>query len=68
MPFFEGVAFPVEDSNRNFKACHFLRESLSSPKELCISGKDSSPEPEPPTLPLEGFQIEGLTPRKMVKV
>ena len=28
----------------------------------------SSLEPEPPTLPLEGFQIEGLTPRKMVKV
>ncbi|RVX18326.1 LINE-1 retrotransposable element ORF2 protein [Vitis vinifera] len=68
VPFFEGVAFPVEDSNRNFKDCHFLRESLSSPKELCISGKDSSPKPEPPTLPLEGFQIEGLTSRKMVKV
>ena len=37
---------------------------------LCVSGKVSSPELEPPTLPfpLEGFQIEGLTPRKMVKV
>ncbi|RVW36396.1 putative ribonuclease H protein [Vitis vinifera] len=26
------------------------------------------PKLEPPTLPLEGFQVEGLTPRKMVKV
>ena len=35
---------------------------------LCVSGKVSSLELEPPTLPLEGFQIEGLMPRKMVKV
>ena len=68
VPFSEGVAFLLEVSNRNFKDCPFLRESLSSPKELCVSGKVSSPEPEPPTLPLEGFQIEGLTPRKIVKV
>ena len=68
VPFSEGVAFPVEAFNRNFKACHFLRESLSSPEELCVSGNDSSPKPEPPTLLLEGFQIEGLMPRKMVKV
>ena len=29
---------------------------------------NNSPALEPPTIPLEGFQIEGLTPRKMVKV
>ena len=64
----EDVAFPLETSNRNFKDCHFLRESLSNPKELCVSDKASSPKPEPPTLPLEGFQVKGLTPRKLVKV
>ena len=64
----EGVAFPLETSNRNFKDCHFLRESLSNPEEFCVLGKASSLEPKPPTLPLEGFQIEGLAPRKMVKV
>ncbi|RVW46833.1 hypothetical protein CK203_075657 [Vitis vinifera] len=57
----EDVAFPLETSNRNFKDCHFLRESLSNPEELCVSDKASSPKPEPPTLPLEGFQVEGLT-------
>ncbi|RVX22528.1 Transposon TX1 uncharacterized 149 kDa protein [Vitis vinifera] len=31
-------------------------------------GEALSPELEPSTLPLEGFQVEGLTPRKMVKV
>ncbi|RVX00013.1 putative ribonuclease H protein [Vitis vinifera] len=31
-------------------------------------GRVSSPEPEPLTLLLEGFQIEGLMPKKMVKV
>ena len=51
-----------------FKDCPVLRESPSNPEELCVSGKASSPELEPPTLLLEGFQIEGLTPRKMVKV
>ena len=68
VPFSEGVAFPIEASNRNFKDYPFLRESLSTPEELCVSGKDSSPEPKPPILPLEGFQIKGLTPRKTVKV
>ena len=68
VPFSEGVAFPLESSNRNFKDCPILRESLSSPEELCVSGRVLSPEPEPPTLLLEGFQIEGLTPTKMVKV
>ena len=29
---------------------------------------NNSPAPKPPAIPLEGFQIEGLTPRKMVKV
>ena len=64
----EGVAFPIEASNRNFKDCPILRESLSNPEEFCVLGKASSPKPKPPTLPLEVFQIEGLAPRKMVKV
>ena len=68
VPISEGVASPLEASNQNFKDCSFLREPLSSPEKLCVSGRVSSLEPEPPTLPLEGFQIEGLTPRKMVKV
>ena len=32
VPFSEGVAFPLEAFNRNFKDCPFLRESLSSPR------------------------------------
>ncbi|RVW70784.1 hypothetical protein CK203_058030 [Vitis vinifera] len=43
-------------------------DSLSSPEKLCVSGKAPSPNPEPPILPLEGFQVEGLMPGKMVKV
>ncbi|RVX06252.1 Transposon TX1 uncharacterized 149 kDa protein [Vitis vinifera] len=34
----------------------------------CLEGEASFPVLEPSTLPLEGFQVEGLTPRKMVKV
>ena len=68
VPILEGVASPLEAFNQNFKDCSFLREPLSSPEELCVSGRVSSLEPEPPALPLEGFQIEGLMPRKMVKV
>ena len=64
----KGVAFPLEPCNRKFKDRPFLRETLSNPEECCVSGKASSPEPKPSTLPLEGFQVEGLTPRKMVKV
>ncbi|RVW29047.1 hypothetical protein CK203_088908 [Vitis vinifera] len=43
-------------------------ETLSNPEERSVSGEASSPELEPSTLPLEGFQVEGLTPRKIVKV
>ena len=64
----KGVASPLETSNQNIKDCYFLREPLNNPEELCVSGSVSSPEPEPPTLLLEGFQIKGPTPRKMVKV
>ena len=64
----EGVVFPLETSNRKFKDRPFLRETLSNPEERGVSGEASSPELEPSTLPLEGFQVEGLTPRKMVKV
>ena len=64
----EGVVFPLETSNRNSEDCSLFKESLSSPEERCVSGKAPSPDPEPPTLPLEGLQVEGLTPRKMVKV
>ena len=68
VPISEGVASPLEASNQNFNDCSFLREPLSNPKELCVLGRVSSLKPEPPALPLEGFQIEGLMPRKMVKV
>ena len=64
----EDAASPVEASNQIFKNRPVLRESLSNPEEFCVLGKASSPKPKPPTLPLEGFQIEGLAPRKMVKV
>ena len=65
---FEGVVFPLETSNRKFKDWPFLRETLSNPEERGVSGEASSPELEPSPLPLEGFQVEGLMPRKMVKV
>ncbi|RVW16749.1 hypothetical protein CK203_076445 [Vitis vinifera] len=64
----EGVAFPLETSNRNSEDWPLFKDSLSSPEKLCVSGKALSPNPEPPILPLEGFQVEGLTPGKMVKV
>ena len=64
----EGVAFPLETSNRNSEEWPLFKDSLSSPEELCVSGKAQSPNPEHPSLPLEGFQVEGLTPGKMVKV
>ncbi|KAL6348507.1 hypothetical protein AAG906_009967 [Vitis piasezkii] len=63
----EGVAFPLETSNRNSEDWPLFKESLSSPEKLCVSGKAPSPNPEPPILPMEDFQVEGLTPRKMVK-
>ncbi|RVW96808.1 Transposon TX1 uncharacterized 149 kDa protein [Vitis vinifera] len=64
----EGVEFPLETSNRNSEDWPLFKDSLSSPEKLCVSGKDPSPNPEPPILPLEDFQVEGLTPGKMVKV
>ena len=64
----EGVAFSLETSNRKFKDRPFLRETLSNLEERGVSGEASFPELEPSTLPLEGFQVEGLMPRKMVKV
>ena len=64
----KGVAFPLETSNRKFKDRPFLRETLSNLEGHGVSGEASPSELEPSTLPLEGFQVEGLTPRKMVKV
>ena len=64
----KGVAFPLKTSNRKFKDRPFLRETLNNTEKRCVSGKASSPEPEPSILPLEGFQVKILTPRKMVKV
>ena len=64
----KGVAFPLKTSNRKFKDRPFLRETLNNTEKRCVSGKASSPEPEPSILPLEGFQVKVLTPRKMVKV
>ena len=62
------MALPLETSNRNSEDWPLFKDSLSSPEKLCVSGKAPSPNPEPPILPLEGFQVEGLTLGKMVKV
>ncbi|RVX22403.1 hypothetical protein CK203_012704 [Vitis vinifera] len=62
----EGVVVPLETSNRKFKDWPFLRETLSNPEVRGVSGEASFPVQEPSTL--EGFQVEGLTPWKMVKV
>ncbi|RVX05721.1 Transposon TX1 uncharacterized 149 kDa protein [Vitis vinifera] len=53
----EGVEFPLETSNRNSEDWPLFKDSLSSPEKLCVSGKAPSPNPEPPILPLEDFQI-----------
>ncbi|KAL6346450.1 hypothetical protein AAG906_033246 [Vitis piasezkii] len=64
----KGVVVPLETSNQKSKDRPFLREILSSLEVHGDSGEASFPVQEPSTLPLEGFQVEGLTPRKMVKV
>ena len=64
----EGVVVPLETSNQKFKDRPLLRETLSNLEVRGVSGEASFPVQEPSTLPLEGFQVEGLTPRKMVKV
>ncbi|RVW83303.1 Transposon TX1 uncharacterized 149 kDa protein [Vitis vinifera] len=63
-----GVVVPLETSNQKSKDRPFLRETLSNLEVRGVSGEASFPVQEPSTLPLEGFQVEGLTPRKMVKV
>ena len=66
---FQKVWRPLEKPlTKNLKVFFFHREPLSSPEELCVLGRGSSLDPKPPSLPLEGFQVKGLTPRKMVKV
>ena len=55
VPISESVASPLEFFNQNLKDCSFLREPLSSLEEFCVSSRVSFLEPEPPTLPLEGF-------------
>ena len=55
VPISESVASPLEVFNQNLKDCSFLREPLSSLEEFCVSSRVSFLEPEPPTLPLEGF-------------
>ncbi|RVW15385.1 putative ribonuclease H protein [Vitis vinifera] len=67
-------AFEPNSYSRNlgFFGSSFLCHSSSSyPLESSHAfqrGEASFPVQEPSTLPLEGFQVEGLTPRKMVKV
>ena len=63
-----GVVVPLETSNQKSKDRPFLRETLSNLEVHGVSGEASFPVQEPSTLPLEGFQVEGLTPREMVKV
>ena len=64
----EGVVVSLETSNQKSKDRPLLRETLSNPEVHGVSSEASFPVLEPSTLPLEGFQVEGLTPRKMVKV
>ncbi|RVW76917.1 hypothetical protein CK203_051555 [Vitis vinifera] len=64
----KGVVVPLETSNQKSKDRPLLRETLSNLEVRGVSGEASFPVQEPSTLPLEGFQVEGLTPRKMVKV
>ena len=64
----EGVVVPLETSNQKFKDHPLLKETLSNLEVRGVSGEASFPVQEPSTLLLEGFQVEGLTPRKMVKV
>ncbi|RVW67199.1 hypothetical protein CK203_065146 [Vitis vinifera] len=58
----EGVVGPLETSNQKFKDRPLLRETLSNPEVRGVSGETSFLVQEPSTLPLEGFQVEGLTP------
>ncbi|RVX11326.1 LINE-1 retrotransposable element ORF2 protein [Vitis vinifera] len=62
------VVVPLETSNQKSKDRPFLREIPSNLEVRGDSGEALFPVQEPSTLPLEGFQVEGLTPRKMVKV
>ena len=62
----KGVVVPLEISNKKFKDRPLFRETLSNPEVRGVSGEASFPVQEPSTL--EGFQVEGLTPWKMVKV
>ena len=64
----KGVVVPLETSNQKSKDRPFLREIPSNLEVRGDSGEALFPVQEPSTLPLEGFQVEGLTPRKMVKV
>ncbi|RVW41858.1 putative ribonuclease H protein [Vitis vinifera] len=64
----KGVVVPLETSNQKSKDRPFLREIPSNLEVRGDSVEALFPVQEPSTLPLEGFQIEGLTPRKMVKV
>lgn len=69
MPISEGVASPIESSNQKLKGCFFsIRNHLVAQRSFASLEEVSSLDPEPPTLLLEGFQIEGLTPRNMLKV
>ena len=62
------ISFTKFSSNKKFKDRPLLRETLSNPEVHGVSSEASFPVQEPSTIPLEGFQVEGLTPRKMVKV
>ncbi|RVW15776.1 hypothetical protein CK203_105554 [Vitis vinifera] len=53
----EGVAFPLETSNRNSEDWPLFKDSLSSPEKLCVSGKAQSPNPEPPASRWKAFRL-----------
>ncbi|RVW29636.1 hypothetical protein CK203_100953 [Vitis vinifera] len=62
-------SFPLESSFFVQRGSFFISPVVNISRRggaSCFEG--FAPELEPSTLPLEGFQVEGLTPRKMAKV
>lgn len=53
-------------NNQELNDCSFLGTPLCNSSELFFLGNDCSQDPESSSM--EGFQVEGLSPSKMVKV
>lgn len=66
VPSFEGVENPRVADKQELKDCPFLGLPFSNPREHLLSV--SAPVLAPKSSSMEGFLVEGLTPRKMDKV